>query len=176
MGSFSDPVPIFPPLGGIVFGSFSDYFRLVFGSSSDRLRIVFGSFSDRFRIRIPETSEKDLQRISNHPCKDPKRILNPTCARTAQNPKPPVERSRRDPKSIPKRSPTHTCRDPTGSQQDPKAHAWHVHGSQNDPKPHTCKDPKRILPFFLFRPWNPRNISICWKVLRNCPGCIFENT
>ena len=82
------------------------------------------------------------------------------------------------------RDPKFLVADAFSRQQDPKPHVHgsphdpkpHVHGSQNDPKPHTCKDPKRILPFFLSRPWNPRNISICWKVLRNCPGCIFENT
>ena len=80
------------------------------------VQLVFGSFTDRFRIRILEASEKDLQRISDHLCKGPKRILSPTCARTAQ--------------SIPKRSPTHTCRDPNRI----------LVGSQT-----TCMDPKTIL-------------------------------
>ena len=51
-GSF----PNFPPLGGFVFGSFSDYFRLIFGS-------FFGSFSDRFRIAFGSGSPKHLKRI-----------------------------------------------------------------------------------------------------------------
>ena len=71
MGSFSDPVPILPPLGGIVFGSFSDYFRLVFRSSSDRFQIVSGSFSDRCRIAFGSGSPKHLKKILTKDLKSP---------------------------------------------------------------------------------------------------------
>ena len=127
LGSFSDPVPILPPLGGIVFGSFSDYFRLVFGSSSDRLRIVFGSFSDPDPGNIWQGSSKDLKSPVQGSQKDPKPHLRKDRPESPWN----------DPEEIPNRSqkdpqPTRAGMQ-TGSQQDPKPH---VHGSPHDPKPH----------------------------------------
>ena len=165
LGSCSDPVPILPPLGGIVFGSFSDYFRLVFGSSSDRFRIVFGSLSHPDPRNILKGSSKDLK----SPVQGSQKVLNPTCTRTAPHPKPPVERSRRGPKSIPKRSPTHTCMDPhtipNHTCMDPKrSQTTHVQGPQKD------------LTFFSFSAVESKErqylLGKCWGIVQ----AVFSRT
>ena len=145
------------------------------GSPFAALCMVFGSGSPKHLKRIFKGSQ--VTRVRSQ--KDPKPNLRKDRPESQTTPGTIPKRSQIDPQKIPNphvqkqdRSQQNPKPRVHGSPHDPKPH---VHGSQNDPKPHTCKDPNRILPSSSFSAVESKDINICWKVLRSCPGCIFEN-